>query len=244
MSSRSSTPKLSTSKQTPAAVSRSNASSPAPSSSSSSSSPLPDLSTLLNLPIEITTVGPNVRTIKATLYTYDPITSILILSTPSTSPSSSSSQEAGSAFTSPRSYHLLKTSQIASVSVLSSVPDPLFPSPSSPLPSPPSLSASSLSQKVSQSVSTLQKDRARIGPPGTPSETQTIYDSLSKTLPVRWTEGGQIVVMDEVVVDPKEGWSVKGGKGSRERIERVGKVLEGIRARVAANGGSQTPVIG
>lgn len=48
-----------------------------------------------------------------------------------------------------------------------------------------------------------------------------MYDSLSKTLPCRWS-GSDIVVLDEVVVDTKS-WGVKGGKGSRDRIERVQK---------------------
>lgn len=48
-----------------------------------------------------------------------------------------------------------------------------------------------------------------------------MYDSLSKTLPCRWS-GSDIVVLDEVVVDTKN-WGVKGGKGSRDRIERVQK---------------------
>ncbi|GAA5955313.1 hypothetical protein JCM3765_003278 [Sporobolomyces pararoseus] len=261
MSSRSSTPKLQTSKQQqqPAAVpTRSNAPSPSPTPTPSpaTSTPLPDLSTLLNLPLQVTTTEG--KTIKATLYTYDPITSILVLSSPSStsSPSTSSttSTTSSSSFSTKRNYHLLKTIQINSLKVLSSTPDPLFPSPLSPLPSVPysSNSNKNLSQKVQTSIEIFEKERSRLGPKGkTTDSVQKVFDLLSKTLPVRWTERGEIVVMDELVIDPSSGgnngdgeWSIKGGKGSKDRIERVGKVLEGIRARVAANGGSQTPVIG
>ncbi|GAA5990604.1 hypothetical protein JCM5350_001051 [Sporobolomyces pararoseus] len=250
MSSRSSTPKLQTSKQQQAPV-RSNAPSPSPSTANNSTTTtLPDLSTLLNLPLQVTTTGDNSRTIKATLYTYDPSSSILVLSSPSSSSSSSTtaaSSSSSSAFSTKRNYHLLKTSQISSLEILSSTPDPLFPSPSLQLPSPSfPLSPQSLSQKVQTSITRQEKEQSRLGPRGITSEhVQKVFDLLSKTLPVRWTEKGEIVVMDEVVVDPRnDEWSIKGGKGSKDRIERVGKVLEGIRARVAANGGSQTPTIG
>lgn len=235
MSSRSSTPKLQTSKQQQAPV-RSNAPSPSPSTSNNSTTTtLPDLSTLLNLPLQVTTTGDNSRTIKATLYTYDPSSSILVLSSPSSSSSSStttaSSSSSSSAFSTKRNYHLLKTSQISSLEILSSTPDPLFPSPSLQLPSPSfPLTPQSLSQKVQTSITRQEKEQSRLGPRGITSEhVQKVFDLLSKTLPVRWTEKGEIVVMDEVVVDPRGNedgeWSIKGGKGSKDRIERVGKVV-------------------
>ncbi|GAA5872471.1 hypothetical protein JCM16303_004531 [Sporobolomyces ruberrimus] len=231
--SRSSTPKLNTSKQPPQGPTRSNASSPAP-----TQAPLPDLSTLINLSLSITTTTP--RTLTGTLYTYDPITSFIVLSTPST-PSSNAPQS----FSSPHTYHLVKTSQISSVSILPSTsPSSLYPPLSTPLPLGPSPTLSSLSQRVQSSVATHSQALARLGPTSTTTpEIQAVYDALSKTLPVRWTEKGEIVVLDEVVVDTVN-WGIKGGKGSKDRIERVGKVLEGIRAKLAANGGRGTPTIG
>ncbi|GAA5845028.1 hypothetical protein JCM3766R1_004853 [Sporobolomyces carnicolor] len=275
-SSRSSTPKLSTSKQqhqqqaTPLGGVRSNASSPAPTpasapapapapaSSRSTGQPLPDLSNLLNLPVEVTTVGASPRTIKATLYTYDAPSSIVVLSTPPPpSPSSTStttttalSSSAGGAFRTRRQYHLLKTSQIASVRVSSpAVPDPSFPRVDEPLPvafsTPATATAATIQQRVQQAVVQHEKERSRVGPAGlTQPDAQLVYDLMAKTLPVRWTDRGEIVVMDEVVVDPNQDWSVKGARGSQDRIDRVRKVLEGIRARVAANGGSATPKLG
>jgi len=214
MASRSSTPKLNTSKQTPQSRPTPSAS-PALTSTSTSTNPsLPDLSTLLNLPLQLTLKSdppssPN-RQLKGSLFTYDPSTSFAVLCS-SSSPSLSS----------PTAYHLIKTSQIISLSILSSTPTASLPSPSDPLPSGPSSNPQALSQRVSLAVQQFQKQQASKGPKGTSEEVQKVYDSLSKTLPCRWS-GSDIVVLDEVVVDTKS-WGVKGGKGSRDRIERVQK---------------------
>ncbi|GAA5827119.1 hypothetical protein JCM5353_006198 [Sporobolomyces roseus] len=233
MASRSSTPKLNTSKQSSQSSRPTPSPSPAP---TSTSSPLPDLSTLLNLPLQLTLKSdppssPS-RTLKGSLFTYDPSCGFAVLcSSPSSNPS----------FSSPTSYHLIKTSQILSLSVLSSTPTPSLPLPSQPLPSGPPSTPQAIQQRVSQAVSTLQKQQASRGPKGTSQEVQGVYDSLSKTLPCRWS-GQDIVVMDEVVVDTKT-WGVKGGKGSKDRIERVQKNIEGIRARLNGNGGAASPAL-
>ncbi|GAA5940376.1 uncharacterized protein JCM15063_002616 [Sporobolomyces koalae] len=241
MSGRSATPKLQTTKQAhpspaPSPVGRSNSA-----SSTASVTPI-DLSTLLNLQVELRTVDG--RTLSGTLYTYDPILSIVVISCPSSpSPSSTSSSSSTTAFNSKRKYHLIKTSQINQVSIESTVPDPLFPSPSTPLPSSssnPSPTSTSLAHKVQTRVALLDKERLRIGPPGTTAEQQNVFDALAKTLPVRWHGTQEIVVMDEVVVDTRE-WNVRGAKGSKDRIDRVMKVLEGVRARVSSN--SSTPTL-
>jgi hypothetical protein len=128
-----------------------------------------------------------------------------------------------------RNYDLIKTSQITSISVITSSVSGsslLFPSIDSPLPSGPSTSLNSINQRVNSSLLDLQKRKDNLGPLGkTTQESRKVYELLGKTLPVRWTENGEIVVMDELVVNPKENWSIKGGKGSKERIDRVGKVV-------------------
>ncbi|GAA6013602.1 hypothetical protein JCM11491_002722 [Sporobolomyces phaffii] len=247
-SSRSATPRLSTSKQQPpSSAARAPTSSPSPTtqpSSTSSRPPAPDLAALVNLVVRITTAGDAPRTLEGTLYTYDPVTSFAVLSNPSSS-SSGSPSPSSSPWTAKRDYHLVKTSHIASVSVVAPTPDPAFPPLATPLPAAgPAASGPALAQRVHATVHALEKDRLRRGPRGTSDDVQAVYDALGKTLPVRWTPTGEIVVMDEVVVSPDDAWSIKGGKGSKDRIDRVGKVLEGIRARLAANGGNRTPTIG
>ncbi|KAG9156464.1 hypothetical protein Leryth_019976 [Lithospermum erythrorhizon] len=72
-------------------------------------------------------------------------------------------------------------------------------------------------------------DAERIGV-GVTSEAQSIFDALSKTLPVRWDKT-VIVVMNEVrVTSPYLPESVKGGTAPAN--ERVRKVLELERKRL------------
>ncbi|GAA6058587.1 hypothetical protein JCM10212_007026 [Sporobolomyces blumeae] len=242
-------PRLSTSKAATASnpPSRPPSTAPASSSSSSSSTALPDLATLLNLPLRVSLVASGSvpsRTVTGSLYTYDPSTSFAVLSTPS-APSSSSLDSASSSasssssstpFTTRRNYHLIKTSQISHVVVLAPSPDPSLPPASARLPAGPASTPAAVAHRVANAVSTLEREDARVGK-GVSREAQDVFDLLSRTLPVRWS-GAEIVVLDEVVVDT-DAWTVKGAKGSGERIERVGKVLEGIRARLS--NGASTP---
>ncbi|GAA5895927.1 hypothetical protein JCM5296_003149 [Sporobolomyces johnsonii] len=224
----------------PAAASATAPASPAP-PAAAAAAPLPDLSTLLNLPLRLVVAASGdlpQREIEGSLFTYDPSTSYVVLSRPS----SSSSSPAAHPTTSKRAYHLIKTSQIKSVAVLSLTPDSSLPSPSTPLPSGVSPSPADLAARVDRAVADDQKARARLGGPGVSDEAQALFDLLGRTLPVRWA-ATSIVVMDEVVIEsPYQAENVKGAKGSVERVERVRKVLEGIRQRLG--NGTATPVLG
>ncbi|GLT86401.1 hypothetical protein SLE2022_377010 [Rubroshorea leprosula] len=81
-----------------------------------------------------------------------------------------------------------------------------------------------------------ETEAERIGV-GVTSEAQSIFDALSKTLPVRWDKT-VIVVMNEVrVSSPYLPESVTGGTPAAN--ERVRKVLEFERKRLQARGTSQ-----
>ncbi|GAA5983284.1 hypothetical protein JCM11641_002249 [Rhodosporidiobolus odoratus] len=228
MASRTSTPSLSTgSLRKPATPARnpSNAStkpsapSPSPAPSPAVNSPLPDLATLLNLPLRLTLAAVGdipQRQVEGALFTYHSSIAVLAYS-----PSLSSSK---------RSFHFVKTSQIKAVTVLSARPDSSLPSPSAPLPSVPS---TTLSSRVEKAVTEDRKARARLGQ-GVSQDAQALFDGLGKTMPVRWA-GQSIVVMDEVMIDaPYGSENVKGGKGSADRVERIKRMIDGIRSRMGA----------
>lgn len=167
------------------------------------------------------------REVSGTLWTYDSATSLVVLTTPATTTTQGDTTTVSNPTTaqnppsSKRSYHLIKTTQIRSVSVLSLVPDASLPSPLEPLRA---LNPVEATARVEKAVQEDKKQRARVGQ-GVSEEAQALFDALGKTLPVRW-HGTEIVVMDEVLIsEPYRTSDVKGGKGSQERIERVKKVV-------------------
>ncbi|BGP21829.1 RNA-processing, Lsm domain protein [Rhodotorula toruloides] len=213
----------------------SSSSSPAPTPSASS---LPDLSTLLNTPIKVTVAATGdvpQRDLEGALFTYDS-SFVVLASTPADTAARPSSSLSASASSIPqptnaprRTFHFLRTSQITSVSILPSSPLPL-PSLSTPLPLL-STSQADLESRIDRAVASDRSARARIGQ-DVSSEAQALFDAFAKTLPVRWA-GKSIVVMDEVVVEePYAVGNVKGAKGSGERVERVKKILQGLRTRL------------
>ncbi|GAA5842282.1 hypothetical protein JCM9279_005332 [Rhodotorula babjevae] len=206
---------------------------------------LPDLDQLLNLPIrvKVAAAGPGVpaREVEGSLFAVD--SSFIVLASAPAGSSAGVGAAAGgaggagaaagaAASASPapkRTYHLLKTSTLESVVVLSRTADPSLPPPSTPL------SFAHLPRTpadLSHAVSRALAAQARVAPAGVSGDAQQLFDALARTLPVRWA-GESIVVLDEVVVEKPYGVAnVKGAKGSAERVERVRKMLEGIRNRL------------
>jgi hypothetical protein len=202
------------------------------------SSPTPaDITPLLNLPLRLTLVaiGPiPERNIEGSLFTFDATTGMLVISALDPSPASNSTSTSKVALPvtaqnpdrteQKRSYHFIKSNQIKSVIVLSTKPDASLVELATALAQ---LSFSDSEAKVEKAVKEDIKQRARIGE-GVSEETQTLFDTLAKTLPVRWN-GQSIIVMDEVIIEPPYGSAnVKGGKGAGERIERVKKVVSSL----------------
>ncbi|BGP45055.1 hypothetical protein JCM10450v2_000872 [Rhodotorula kratochvilovae] len=242
MTSRTASPALQTTRKqsstpTPAARPASTKPAPPPPAATASpappAAPLPDLAALLNLPIRVrvAAAGPDApeREIEGALFAVDGAF-VVLSSAPSSEDASPPATPNPSGAPAPpqRTYHLLKTSSLLSVTALSSVPDAALPSPSMPLsfahlPSTPT--------ELSSAVARAQAARARVGQ-GVSADAQALFDALARTLPVRWA-GQSIVVLEEVVVEAPYGVAnVKGAKGSAERVERVKKMLEGIRTRL------------
>lgn len=98
------------------------------------------------------------------------------------------------------------------------------------------LDLNSLQSKEEAAVRQAEIDVERIGV-GVTAEAQSIFDALSKTLPVRWDKTA-IVVMNEVrVSSPYLAESVTGGTPAAN--ERVRKVLELERRRLQTRGAGQ-----
>ncbi|GAA6052320.1 hypothetical protein JCM3770_007250 [Rhodotorula araucariae] len=246
MASRTTSPALQpTRKQsgTPTLAARPASTKPAPAPPTASASPgpappaapLPDLATLLNLPIRVAVAaaGPDApaRELEGALFAVDG--AFLVLASPSSSTGGDSSTASRPATPNPsappaRTYHFLKTSSLVSVTVLSSTPDPALPAATAPLSF---AHLASTPTELAGAVARAQQAQARVGQ-GVSADAQALFDALARTLPVRWA-GQSIVVLDEVVVGAPYGVAdVKGAKGSAERVERVKKMLEGIRTRL------------
>ncbi|GAV83717.1 AD domain-containing protein, partial [Cephalotus follicularis] len=128
-----------------------------------------------------------------------------------------------------RNIRLLKVNYIKELLVLGQAEDPLdinkcF------------IDLASLQAREELAIRLAEADAERIGV-GVTSEAQSIFDALSKTLPVRWDKTA-IVVMNEVrVSSPYLPESVIGGTPSANK--RVKKVLVLERKRLQARGPSQ-----
>ncbi|KAF3431317.1 hypothetical protein FNV43_RR26048 [Rhamnella rubrinervis] len=128
-----------------------------------------------------------------------------------------------------RNIRLLKANYIKEFSFLGQAEDPLdvkkcF------------LDLNSLQAREELAIRQAEAEAERIGV-GVTSEAQSIFDALSKTLPVRWDKT-TIVVMNEVrVSSPYLPESVSGGTAAAN--ERVKKVIEFERKRLQSRSSGQ-----
>ncbi|XP_020230243.1 uncharacterized protein LOC109810995 [Cajanus cajan] len=121
-----------------------------------------------------------------------------------------------------RNIRLLKANYIKDFTFLGHAQDPLDPNTCF-------LDLTALQAREHVAVRQAEADAERIGV-GVTSEAQSIFDALSKTLPVRWDKT-VIVVMNEVrVSSPYHPESVFGGTPAAN--DRVKKVLEFERKRL------------
>ncbi|GLT40067.1 hypothetical protein SLA2020_142250 [Shorea laevis] len=128
-----------------------------------------------------------------------------------------------------KNIRLLKANYIKDFTFLGQVEDPLESRKCC-------LDFTALRDKEEIAIRQAEAEAERIGV-GVTSEAQSIFDALSKTLPVRWDKT-VIVVMNEVrVSSPYLPESVSGGTPAAN--ERVRKVLEFERKRLQTRGTSQ-----
>ncbi|PON98888.1 Anticodon-binding domain containing protein [Trema orientale] len=128
-----------------------------------------------------------------------------------------------------RNIRLLKANYIKEFSLLGQAEDPLDLKKCY-------LDLNSLRVREELAIRQAEADAERIGV-GVTSEAQSIFDALSKTLPVRWDKT-VIVVMNEVrVCSPYLPESVSGGTAAAN--DRVKKVVEFERKRLQTRNNSQ-----
>ncbi|MCJ1313640.1 hypothetical protein MMC25_007319 [Agyrium rufum] len=174
--------------------------------------------------IRVQTTLPNQSTIEGLVHSVSQPLSLLGLTTSSNPPA----------------YHLLSISSIMSFNLLS-----LGPSSSGSAPLPP-LDMPALNARLSSTLARLKAEESRRGPKGTSREAQDIFDALARTLPTEW-RGSSIIVMERVEI--KAPYSVgecelvrEAGKesGSAHTLDRVKKVLENERRKLAERTNSNT----
>ncbi|XP_038713066.1 uncharacterized protein LOC120007000 [Tripterygium wilfordii] len=153
---------------------------------------------------------------EAQVITYDRTTNLLVL-------------QEGSKSGPKRNIRILKANYIKELSYLGQGEDPIDTTKCC-------IDLHSLQTREDQAIRQAEADAERIGV-GVTTEAQTIFDALSKTLPVRWDKT-VIVVMNEVrVSSPYLPDCVNGGTPAANH--RVKKVLELERKRLHGRGGSQ-----
>ncbi|BAT74643.1 uncharacterized protein HKW66_Vig0000800 [Vigna angularis] len=121
-----------------------------------------------------------------------------------------------------RNIRLLKANYIKEFTFLGQAEDPLDPSNCF-------LDLTALQAREEIAIRQAEADAERIGV-GVTSEAQSIFDALSKTLPVRWDKTVIVVMNDVRVSSPYHPDSVVGGTPAAN--ERVKKVLEFERKRL------------
>ncbi|KAK7348690.1 hypothetical protein VNO80_23306 [Phaseolus coccineus] len=121
-----------------------------------------------------------------------------------------------------RNIRLLKANYIKDFTFLGQAEDPLDPTNCF-------LDLAALQAREEVAIRQAEADAERIGV-GVTSEAQSIFDALSKTLPVRWDKTVIVVMNDVRVGSPYHPESVVGGTPAAN--ERVKKVLEFERKRL------------
>lgn len=148
--------------------------------------------------IKVTTSS---ATVEGTVYTADPLTSLLILNTSSTGSTSNISPANLSAPAG--AYRIIPLSQIQNFQILSPAPSAASDSTSNTT-APTHLDPTALNNRLNTAITAAHSTQARQGPKGTLPLEQALYDALSRTHPARW-EGTDMVISDCFVIEKPYG---------------------------------------
>ncbi|THG05318.1 uncharacterized protein LOC114289439 [Camellia sinensis] len=139
---------------------------------------------------------------EAQVIIFDPPSNILVL------------QEGKSGSGQLQNIRLLKANYIESFKYLGQVEDPLDPKKFN-------LDLNSLQSREDSAIRQAERKVERIGV-GVTAEAQSIFDALSKTLPVRWDKTAIIVLNDVRVCSPYLPESVTGGTlAANDRVRKM-----------------------
>ena len=173
----------------------------------------------VGLPLTLTLIGSEIIT--GNYYGYDSSNSLLILTTalPPTTSQLTTLLSSSSTLPQNRNYHLIKSTQIKSLEILSPTPQPLLalaPPPSLLTPTATASRVKSALQSAEQSSDFTQLEEL-------PEEMRQIVMSMRKTLPVK-VQNGLVIVMEEVKIKSPYAQSDVTGNNP-ERVERVRLVV-------------------
>ncbi|KAH0840952.1 hypothetical protein FOPE_06493 [Fonsecaea pedrosoi] len=175
--------------------------------------------------VRLTTTAPNQTTVEGTVYTADPLTNLLVITTTASSSAITSSSLVAPAGT----YRIIPISQISSFQLLSL-----------PQSSPVSANSSALNTidtnavqgRLARNIAAQQAAQARVGPKGTSPIDQALFDALSRTHPARWS-GNMMVVSDTFLIDkPYGAANVRHAEGRDGDLDRMKKVVDMERQKI------------
>lgn len=184
----------------------------------------------VGLPLSLTLVGEQKLT--GAFYAYDPVLSLLLL-TSALPPTTSQLATLLPATASPapgqprenRNYHLIKSTQITALTVLSPTPDPSL----ALSPAPALLTPTAVANRIKLALAEQEKSNQFGQLESLPEEMRQIVMALRKTLPVR-VQAGVVIVMEEVLI--KFPYRVEDVKGNnQERVQRVKLVVSTLTTR-------------
>ncbi|KPI39375.1 uncharacterized protein AB675_5220 [Cyphellophora attinorum] len=180
----------------PVALPKSNDSASSPAATSASGSLIGQDSALYNaIGARVTVTTSAIPRIEGTIYTADPMTSLLILET-SSSPNTAITPQSLTA--PPGNYRLIPISQITSFTILSSGPANTS---SSQIPTPaPQIDTAAATARLNTAIANAQAALSRQGPRGTSRRDQALFDALARTHPARW-EGNSMVISDSFLIE-------------------------------------------
>ncbi|KAK4991885.1 hypothetical protein LTR50_001504 [Elasticomyces elasticus] len=176
--------------------------------------------------IKLTTMAPHAQTLTGTLYTACPITNLLALNTAPAPPNPSSSTAKQ-----PGDYHIIPVTKVQSFQVLSGASETADPRPGSGLGI---VDVKRLKAREQTRVTRAQEEEMEKGR-GVSAEAQAIFDAFKRLYSkgVRWHEA-QIVVDNAVIISaPYRPEDCKAPKDKQEALNRVKKILEGEKRKIA-----------
>ena len=196
---------------------------------------LPKLDELLDRRVTVTTKSSPPSKLQGVVFTF--ASDLLVIRTDAPSADTPADQQRPS-------YHFVHRQHIASVDVAQGTSGeeervPLLASEERMLSAP--LTNAAVSRRVDRAVAAEALAREARNT-AAPAIARAVFASLAKTMPVRWQNGTEIVVMDEVLV--REPWdaSEQAVRGKNKRVvDRVRHIIDGEQRRRATESPSPAP---
>ncbi|KIX05849.1 uncharacterized protein Z518_03822 [Rhinocladiella mackenziei CBS 650.93] len=176
--------------------------------------------------IRVSTAAPNQLNLEGTVYTADPLTNLLVLNTSATVPTAINST---SLVAPAGAYRIVPISQISSFQLLAL---PQQPTETNHTPALNTVDTNAVQSRLARNISNQQAAQARLGPKGTTTTDQALFDALSRTHPARWS-GNVMLISDTYLIEkPYGAANVKFVEGRHGDLERMKKVVDMERQKI------------